>query len=194
VYHAYRLRVLGSCRWYRGTVTSVRHEDDGDYHVDVAPDAGFAPFLDADNYSQQGGSLVTEIMPGQRFPIPNVGDHVGMFGTWVLDTDHGWNEIHPIWAIQYGGGSLVQSLPVVPPVYGDEGGSASGGSATGSSAGGGPNCTPGYSPCLPLGPSDYDCYGGGGDGPAYTKPGVVYRVTGSDPYRLDGNGNGLGCE
>src|SRR5207244_1707151 len=30
------------------------------------------------------------------------------------------------------------------------------------------NCTPGYSPCLPLGPSDYDCYGGGGNGPAYT--------------------------
>jgi hypothetical protein len=56
------------------------------------------------------------------------------------------------------------------------------------------NCTPGYSPCLPLGPSDYDCYGGSGNGPAYTKPGVTYQVTGSDPYDLDSNGNGLGCE
>jgi hypothetical protein len=63
-----------------------------------------------------------------------------------------------------------------------------------STGGGGSNCTPGYSPCLPLGPSDYDCYGGGGNGPAYTQAGVVYHVTGSDPYGLDPNHNGMGCE
>lgn len=56
------------------------------------------------------------------------------------------------------------------------------------------NCTSGYSPCLPSGPSDYDCYGGEGNGPAYTDPGVTYRVTGSDPYGLDGDGDGYGCE
>ena len=56
------------------------------------------------------------------------------------------------------------------------------------------NCTPGYSPCLPEGPSDYDCAGGSGNGPAYTKPGVTYRVTGSDPYGLDADGDGYGCE
>src|SRR3954469_3396268 len=47
------------------------------------------------------------------------------------------------------------------------------------------NCTPGYSPCLREGPSDYDCSGGSGDGPAYTEPGVTYRVSGYDPYELD---------
>jgi resuscitation-promoting factor RpfB len=52
------------------------------------------------------------------------------------------------------------------------------------------NCTPGYSPCLPPA-SDYDCLGGTGDGPEYT--GFV-RVTGSDPYGLDADGNGYGCE
>jgi hypothetical protein len=52
------------------------------------------------------------------------------------------------------------------------------------------NCTPGYSPCLPPA-SDYDCAGGSGDGPAYT--GFV-RVTGSDPYGLDADGDGVGCE
>ena len=56
------------------------------------------------------------------------------------------------------------------------------------------SCTSGYKPCLKKGPSDYDCYGGGGNGPKYTKPGVVYKVTGSDPYRLDSNNNGKGCE
>lgn len=52
------------------------------------------------------------------------------------------------------------------------------------------NCTPGYSPCLPPA-SDYDCLGGTGDGPEFT--GFV-RVTGSDPYDLDGDGDGFGCE
>ena len=33
-----------------------------------------------------------------------------------------------------------------------------------------------------------------GTGKYYTDPGVVYSVTGSDPYGLDGNQNGLGCE
>jgi PASTA domain len=56
------------------------------------------------------------------------------------------------------------------------------------------NCTPGYSPCLPSGPSDYDCAGGSGDGPAYTSPGVTYHVSGSDPYGLDADNDGLGCE
>jgi resuscitation-promoting factor RpfB len=54
----------------------------------------------------------------------------------------------------------------------------------------GGSCTPGYSPCLPPA-SDYDCAGGTGDGPKYT--GTV-RVTGSDPYGLDSDGDGWGCE
>ncbi|GAA1538104.1 hypothetical protein GCM10009788_45860 [Nocardioides humi] len=53
------------------------------------------------------------------------------------------------------------------------------------------NCTPGYSPCLAPA-SDYDCAGGSGDGPEYVY-GTV-RVTGSDPYDLDRDGNGIGCD
>jgi hypothetical protein len=68
-------------------------------------------------------------------------------------------------------------------------------STGGGGGGGGGTCTPGYSPCLVYhGGADYDCYGQGGNGPSFTKPGVTYSVTGSDPYRLDGNNNGLGCE
>lgn len=52
------------------------------------------------------------------------------------------------------------------------------------------NCTPGYDPCLTPA-SDYDCAGGSGDGPKYT--GFVY-VTGYDPYDLDADGDGTGCE
>jgi hypothetical protein len=52
------------------------------------------------------------------------------------------------------------------------------------------NCTPGYSPCLAPA-SDYDCRGGSGNGPKYTGP---IRVTGSDPYDLDRDGDGRACE
>jgi hypothetical protein len=52
------------------------------------------------------------------------------------------------------------------------------------------DCTPGYSPCLEPA-SDYDCEGGTGDGPRYT--GTV-QVSGSDPYALDADGNGVGCQ
>jgi resuscitation-promoting factor RpfB len=52
------------------------------------------------------------------------------------------------------------------------------------------NCTPGYSPCLPPA-SDYDCRGGSGNGPKYSGP---VRVTGSDPYDLDRDGDGKACE
>jgi hypothetical protein len=61
----------------------------------------------------------------------------------------------------------------------------------GGGGGGGSNCTPGYSPCITLG-SDVDCEGGGGDGPRFVQGPVT--VTGSDPYGLDSDGNGIGCE
>lgn len=47
-------------------------------------------------------------------------------------------------------------------------------------------CEPGYSGCLPR-VADLDC----ADVPAQDKP---VRVTGSDPYRLDADGDGLACE
>jgi resuscitation-promoting factor RpfB len=52
------------------------------------------------------------------------------------------------------------------------------------------NCTPGYSPCLPPA-SDYDC-SRSANGPKYVDGPV--RVTGSDPYGLDDDGDGVGCE
>jgi hypothetical protein len=45
--------------------------------------------------------------------------------------------------------------------------------------------------CLDPRASDYDCLGGSGNGPKYT--GIV-RVVGPDVFRLDANGNGIGCE
>ena len=46
----------------------------------------------------------------------------------------------------------------------------------------------GYSPCLPATEEDLDC----ADVRALGKAPVV--VTGDDPYRLDGDDDGYGCE
>lgn len=53
------------------------------------------------------------------------------------------------------------------------------------------NCHPSYSPCVPIA-SDVDCAGGSGNGPAYVRGPV--RVLGGDPYGLDRDGDGWGCE
>lgn len=57
---------------------------------------------------------------------------------------------------------------------------------TGSGGSGSGSCEPGYSPCLPRA-YDLDC----GDISSSKKP---IRVTGSDPYRLDADGDGWACE
>ncbi len=50
----------------------------------------------------------------------------------------------------------------------------------------GSGCQAGYSPCLPR-VADLNC----ADIPESKKP---IRVTGNDPYRLDGDGDGWGCD
>ena len=52
-------------------------------------------------------------------------------------------------------------------------------------------CDPNYSGCVPIA-SDVDCAGGNGNGPAYVTGPV--RVIGRDIYKLDGDGDGIGCE
>ena len=61
----------------------------------------------------------------------------------------------------------------------------------GGGGGGGDSCVAGYSPCITPGP-DVDCAGGSGNGPRYVNGPV--SVTGSDPYDLDRDGDGVACE
>jgi len=46
--------------------------------------------------------------------------------------------------------------------------------------------------CLHDGVGDYDCAGGAGNGPNYVEGPI--RVLAPDPFDLDRDGNGLGCE
>jgi hypothetical protein len=215
VYHPERLAVLDPCKEVSGRVALIRPaEEDGDLHFDIAvSDKGL---LRSGNYSGQEGLLVVEFMPRDfgHLPAPSVGDRVTLLGAWVDDGEHDWNEIHPVWAVSVDGGPFHRSWPQFggdptyarssdalascrtssrAPCTGYGGGSPSRGhvhQSGGGSAGGG-SCTPGYSPCIAPGP-DVDCAGGGGGGPRYVNGPV--QVTGSDPYRLDADHNGVGCE
>lgn len=54
------------------------------------------------------------------------------------------------------------------------------------------SCDPNYSgACVPI-TSDVDCAGGSGNGPGYVQGPV--RVTGSDIYDLDRDGDGIACD
>ena len=54
------------------------------------------------------------------------------------------------------------------------------------------SCDPNYTgDCVPVA-SDVDCAGGSGNGPAYVEGPV--RVIGRDIYKLDRDGDGIGCE
>lgn len=124
VYHEDRLVVRKACMTVTGTVAYVAHEDDGDVHVDLALPASEASLLNSANYSQQDGQLVTEIVPadepgcppgqppkppsgtynygictGADLATPPLGATVRETGPYVLDQDHGWMEIHPVWSI-----------------------------------------------------------------------------------------------
>ena len=131
VYHPQRLHIRSSCRTITGLVTSVRHEADGDYHVNVRLDPKYAALINDRNRTGEGGNLVVEIVPadepgctpgkpprppydtydfgvctGADIPAPPTGARVSVTGPYVLDSSHGWMEIHPVWrlAILSGGG------------------------------------------------------------------------------------------
>jgi hypothetical protein len=55
------------------------------------------------------------------------------------------------------------------------------------------NCHPSYPDvCLDPNASDYDCAGGSGNGPKYVEGPI--QIEGSDPFGLDADDDGVGCE
>jgi hypothetical protein len=120
VYNPQRLTVYSPCEHVRGIVEIIRTEADGDYHILVHVDPGQVDphggaWINACNTScingAEHGDLVTEPVcehnvtqsdavnacVGYTNPatLPKVGDHVLVSGPWVLDTTHGWLELHP---------------------------------------------------------------------------------------------------
>ena len=127
VYSPDRLQLLAPCVTVTGTVDVIRTESDGDLHVLMRLDSGESKYLNAKNISAENGDLVTEPVcvnspiqadavaacTGYHNPlsIPAVGTHVAATGAWVLDLDHGWMELHPVFAFNAAGAASSAAPP-----------------------------------------------------------------------------------
>jgi len=126
VYSPDRLELLAGCATVTGTVEVIRSQADGDLHVLLKLDPGQDKYINSKNVSAELGDLVlepvcvhaptqTDAVPactGYQNPltIPAVGTHVSVTGAWVLDLDHGWQELHPVFAFN-GVGTPSPSTP-----------------------------------------------------------------------------------
>lgn len=117
VYHPNRLVQQKGCISVTGVIVKKIKEGDGDFHVRLKLDSGqSADLINDKNKSIQGGNLIFEpicVNPvtqasakkacknfHQGISLPNVGQHVRVTGIHMLDTDHGWLEIHPVTSIE----------------------------------------------------------------------------------------------
>lgn len=128
-----RLKVLSPCAVFQGTVAEAPVKNpDGDVSFQASPDPGYGSFLNAHNRSE--GGLHVEIVPrdqsgctpgqpvhagdvpdlgkcsGRDVVAPALGAHVRIIGSWVLDRNNGWFEIHPTWSIQPAGCRIPQVI------------------------------------------------------------------------------------
>jgi len=97
VYSPWRLTVKSPCAAVTGVVAATDIEHDGDLHIslaDVDP-----KYLNAVNLRRAHQDLVVEAVPDIPMPTPPVGARITVIGPWVLDTQTGWLEVHPVWRI-----------------------------------------------------------------------------------------------
>jgi hypothetical protein len=105
VYLSSRLKVLEPCVTIEATVREVERpaesESDGDLSFNVELSPADERLLNDVNRTKIHGWLHLEIVPLDRaaLPVPVEGQRVRVTGPWVLDTVHGHNEIHPVWAL-----------------------------------------------------------------------------------------------
>lgn len=101
VYHPWRLRVEKACITVSGVVARVRTEPDHDWHVNLVLPPASQHLVNGKNRQYEHGELVVEIIPMDqgRIPRPKLGEHLTVTGAYVLDTDHGWQEVHPAWIV-----------------------------------------------------------------------------------------------
>jgi len=116
VYNPKRLVVNDSLITVTGTIITKRREPDGDSHINLLLDKGYEYLLNSHNIERQKGCLVCEPVCVYKatqkdaidavngytndIKIPKVGTHVKMTGSYILDKQHGWMEIHPVLSIE----------------------------------------------------------------------------------------------
>lgn len=115
IYNRSRLQQLRLCSTVTGTIIGMRTEKDGDVHTFLKVDPQFDSMLNAMNRTHQKNTLIIEpVCVGtvaqadakkacrgfhQSFPDLKVGNYVEVTGVYVLDRQHGHNELHPVTSV-----------------------------------------------------------------------------------------------
>jgi hypothetical protein len=115
IYNPDRLVVYRDCQTVSGIVDRVIVEADGDYHIRLGLDTAYQNLTNSVNDSDQYGDLVLEIVCANNVSqpdaidacqnyvnhvtVPQEGQHIIATGPYVLDTGHGWTEIHPVYSL-----------------------------------------------------------------------------------------------
>lgn len=100
-----RFSVLSTCEKVVGIVHDMKEarENDGDYQFNLELESQYKQLTNNENDKQIQGMLVIEIISKDQqsnaMQIPKNGDKIEVYGAWVTDNPHGWNEIHPAWKI-----------------------------------------------------------------------------------------------
>jgi hypothetical protein len=97
VYRPARLIVKNRCVAVTGVVGDHNIEHDGDLHISLTEVSG--QWLNGVNLRRPKHDLVVEAVPGLPVSTPAIGTRITVIGPWVLDTETGWLEIHPVWTI-----------------------------------------------------------------------------------------------
>jgi len=97
VYSPRRLKVKNPCVAVTGTVRSINREHDGDLHISLA--GVDSQWLNSVNLSRTKQDLVVEAVPAIPVTMPQIQSRVTVIGAWVLDSETGWLELHPLWAV-----------------------------------------------------------------------------------------------
>jgi len=116
VYDPSRLQQLTPCLSVTGIIDESSVDADGDQHFLLKLDPGQDKLLNKRNRKKKSGDIVLEIVcanpttmkkaksacAGYTNPIriPAVGTHVVVTGTYVIDSNNGWAEIHPVSKLQ----------------------------------------------------------------------------------------------
>ena len=116
VYNPTRLKIIKKCLTVTGVIEESNADDDGDQHMLLKLDAGQKDLLTSKNLKKKNGYLVIEAICMNKInkskvgdackgyinhiQIPEVGKHVKVTGSYVIDTHNGWAEIHPITKIK----------------------------------------------------------------------------------------------
>jgi hypothetical protein len=130
-----RFKVLARCVSLTGTVRSIAHAQSGAYQVTISPDIAFRGVLSTANKAALKGNLLLEITASDAArgvrPMA-IGTHVYVVGSLLLNMNHGWNELYPVWVFKPAS-AAPKKLP--GSGYGSHGGQSGGGQGGGNTGG-----------------------------------------------------------